>query len=433
MSTPQERHSPARTAAASSFRLGINYWPARTAMGFWRAFDRAEVQADFRRIAASGLDSVRIFLTWEDFQPTPSRGDSEMLERLVATMDEAAAAGLAVMPTLFTGHMSGANFIPPWALGDDAGDDRFVVVSQGRVTASRLASWYADATIVQAQSTLARYVAGALAGHDALYAWDLGNENSNCTIPPDVAQAREWLARVSCAIREADPRARVTVGLHMEDLEDDRRLGPREAAEVCDFLTMHGYPGYASWADGPTDERILPFLARVTGWLGGGADVLFSEFGVPTSRDAARAPTRPALVGEEVAAAYVDRALASLLACGSKGAMLWCYADYAPAIWTQPPLDRAVHERSFGLWRADGSPKPAVAVVEAFAERRPTQRAAPHLEDSTWIDLDAEAFLRAPERELPRLYRRYCEALEANAAGDVPGDPRDPRRVSAPA
>ena len=74
----------------------------------------------------------------------------------------------------------------------------------------------------------------------------------------------------------------------MEDLSRTGNLGPREAAEVCDFLTMHGYPGYATWADGPTDERLLPFLAQITRWLGGGAEVLFSEFGVPTTCARAR-------------------------------------------------------------------------------------------------------------------------------------------------
>ena len=69
------------------FRLGVNYWPARTAMGWWADFDRAEVVADFARITASGLDSVRLFLTWEDFQPSPDEVDGEMLDRLVAVAD----------------------------------------------------------------------------------------------------------------------------------------------------------------------------------------------------------------------------------------------------------------------------------------------------------------------------------------------------------
>ena len=33
---------------------------------------------------------------------------------------------------------------------------------------------------------------------------------------------------------------------------------------------MHGYPSYTPWADGPTDEQLLPFLAHVARWLGDG-------------------------------------------------------------------------------------------------------------------------------------------------------------------
>ena len=97
-------------------------------------------------------------------------------------------------------------------------------------------------------------------------------------MPPNRSSARTWLARLSSAIRNADKTALVTVGLHMEDVEEDRQLGPREASEVCDLLSMHGYPIYARWANGPTDEALLPFLARVTHWLGDGRDVLFTEF-----------------------------------------------------------------------------------------------------------------------------------------------------------
>jgi endo-1,4-beta-mannosidase len=386
-------------------------------MGWWTAFDPAEVAADFSRIAGCGFDSVRIFLTWEDFQPTLSRVDSTMVNRLVSTLDQARSSGLSVMPTLFTGHMSGVNWIPPWALGEKAGDDRFRVVSGGRVSGSRLANWYSDASIVRAQSSLAHELAGALAGHQALWAWDLGNENSNCAVPPDKRSAREWLSRVTESIRGADAGALVTLGLHMEDLEQDRTLGPREAAEVCDFLQMHGYPGYAAWADGPTDERVLPFLARLTRWLSGGADVLFAEFGVPTrkcgepNRERPTATSRPALVEEQEAALYVDRALGALRDCGTNGAMLWCYSDYAEAIWGLPPLDLAVHERSFGLWHADASPKPTVAVVEAFAKRVSATDAGHFIADSAWIDIDVGEFYRAPSSEVPRLYRRYCEAM----------------------
>ncbi len=116
-------------------------------MRWWREFDRGEVAADFARIAGSGLDSVRVFLTWEDFQPTPDEVDPAMLERLVAVADLAGELGLALVPTLFTGHMSGVNWIPAWALGGSDGDERFRVVSGGEVVKAGLRNWYTDPVV----------------------------------------------------------------------------------------------------------------------------------------------------------------------------------------------------------------------------------------------------------------------------------------------
>ena len=378
-------------------------------MSWWSNFDRAEVAADFARIAASGLDSVRVFLTWEDFQPDPNLVDRAMLERLVEVADLASELGLGVVPTLFTGHMSGVNWIPAWALGGSDGDDRFRVVSSGRVVQAGLRNWYTDPGVGDAQVLLAREVAAALEGHEAVWMWDLGNENSNCVIPPTRPSARAWLARLTSAIRRGDDTALVTVGLHMEDLEEDRQLGPREASETCDLLSMHGYPIYARWTDGPTDEQLLPFLARMTRWLGEGRDVLFSEFGVPTYRRGdpgerrARARSPAPLIEEDTAATYTATALEALRRAGCLGAMLWCYSDYDPALWDRPPFDLAAHERTFGLWRVDGSPKPSVAVAAAFVG---AERCDPGFADS-WIDIEPGEFVLDPGAQLPRLYGRY--------------------------
>ena len=391
------------------FRIGVNYWPARTAMGWWSEFDEAEVVADFARIAASGLDSVRLFLTWEAFQPAADDVEREMLDRLVTVAEIARRAGLTIVPTLFTGHMSGVNWIPPWALGGADRDDRFRVISGGGVTRAGLRNWYTDTDVAHAQALLAAEAAAALAGHEAVWAWDLGNENSNCVVPPGRASALNWLDQITSAIRTADPTALVTVGLHMEDLEEDRNLGPQEASRTCDFLSMHGYPIYADWVESSTDEQLLPFLAHVTRWLGDGRDVLFSEFGLPTYRrgdsagERARRASRSSLIEEQAAAAYTERALKSLRRAGCAGAMLWCYSDYDPAVWETPPLDLAIHERSFGLWHADGSPKPSVAVVTALTGTDRVDSA----DNDEWIDIAPDEFFRDPRVQLARLYHRY--------------------------
>ena len=378
-------------------------------MRWWTDFDAVEVADDLVRIAAAGFDSIRIFLTWEDFQPTPDTVSTEMLDKLIVVADLAADLSLRLMPTLFTGHMSGVNWIPDWALGSPASTQRFRVVSAGSVSRRELRSWFSDPEITAAQALLARRSAEALAGHAAVWAWDLGNENSNCVIPNGRAAGLSWLDRTTAAIREADPSVAITIGLHMEDLEEDRKLGPAEAATVCDFLTMHGYPIYAPWAAGPTDEHLLGFLTEVTRWLGNGAEVVFSEFGLPTSIEgpSSRGDDEPMLVGEQTAADYTDRALRSLRLAGASGAMLWCANDYIPAIWDDPPLDEATHERSFGLWRADGSPKPSVDVVAAHRGLD----VLPAPTDRQWIDIEPREFYAGQRSHLPRLYQRYRAGL----------------------
>lgn len=389
---------------SESFAVGVNYWPASSAMRWWRRFDRTEVDRDFARIRAAGGDLVRFFLLWEDFQPAPDSVDERALERLVTVADIARRQGLRILPTLFCGHMSGANFIPAWALGEEASGPRFRVIADDRVVERAMRNWYVDPVVLDAQALLARECARAIAGHPALWGWDLGNENSNCCVPPTRDDGLRWLDRMASAVRAVDSSCRITLGLHMEDLEEDRRIGPAEAARVCDVLCMHGYPIYASWARTLTDPELVPFLAEVTRWLGG-RDVLFAEFGAPT-RDGDPEAERVAgasLLSEAEDATYVGRAFSRVHDAGTVGGLVWCYTDYDTAIWQEPPLDRAPHERHFGLWRADGTPKPAAAVLSEWSGR-PRAPAG----EAPWSENDREDFNRSPRTALVRLYQGYA-------------------------
>jgi len=395
---------------SDGFRIGVNYWPSSSAMRWWRRFDADEVERDFARIAAAGGDLVRFFLLWEDFQPAPSVISDATLQRLVTVADIARRRSLQIVPTLFTGHMSGANFIPEWALGGPSGRRaRFRVIARDRTAQRDIRNWYADETVLEAQATLARECARVLSGHGALWGWDLGNENSNCSVPPTRDDGLRWLDRMAGAIRAVDASCRITLGLHMEDLEEDRRIGPADAARVCDVLCMHGYPLYASWCRGPMDPELIAFLADVTRWLGG-KEVLFAEFGAPT-RDGDPQAEREAggiLLSEREAADYIPRALSRVHAAGTVGALIWCHADYAPPIWSEPPLDVAPHERHFGLWRWDGTPKPA---VDTLAEWRGRARAAPPPPER--LDADRARFYDAPHENLVRMYRAHGAARPA--------------------
>jgi endo-1,4-beta-mannosidase len=389
-----------------TFRLGVNYWPSETAMEWLAQYNAAVVRRDFGRIAGAGMDTARIFLRWEDLQPSPTVIDRAALARLVDTADAASDVGLDLIVTLFTGHMSGVNWIPTWATGGSDGDDRFRVVAAGAVQRrSRvLRNWYADAEIADAQVRQAEEVAEALRGHPAVWAWDLGNESSNCTIPPDPRAADEWLGRICTVLRERDSGVLLTIGTHMEDLEEERLIGPERAARWCDFVCMHGYPAYADWSSGARDKHLVPFLAELTRWLAAETPVLFAEFGQSTALHGTR-PQR-LQVSEDDAATYTGATLDALREGGSIGALAWCYADYATGLHDRPPLDLARHERSFGLWRADGLPKPAVAEIGARSGR---SCLAPTLE-RPWLDLTVAEFLSDRRTQVRRLFQRYCRS-----------------------
>merc|ERR1712137_707087 len=100
------------------FVFGVNYWPRKKAMWWWKQSEEEEVREEFEIIQRIGLTVVRIFLLWEDFQPTPDTVDSSCLRNLKKVADIAHEFSLKLDITFFTGHMSGPNWIPSWMLNN---------------------------------------------------------------------------------------------------------------------------------------------------------------------------------------------------------------------------------------------------------------------------------------------------------------------------
>ena len=202
---PDRRPGPGRVtpeAYAEPFRLGINYWPARTAMRWWTMFDEAETA----RTSHGSRRRVRFGSRIPDVGGVPARaGPSRSSDGRTSGDGRGPArdAGLDVMPTLFTGHMSGVDWIPAWALGGVERDARFRVVSGGRVVETGCGTG-TSTTTSRGPRRCWRPARGGARGHAALWAWDLGNENSNCVVPADHELARRWLSRMMSAIRAAD-------------------------------------------------------------------------------------------------------------------------------------------------------------------------------------------------------------------------------------
>lgn len=397
------------------FILGVNYWPRRKAMYWWSDFDAAEVREEFAIIRGLGMSLVRLFLLWDDWQPTADTVNMAALDNLETVADIAAENNLKLDITFFTGHMSGPNWSPGWLLlpGEPMYPHVRQVVSGGKVVNTGYRNPYTDPLALAAAELLLSTVVGRLKDHPAVGIWNLGNEPDLFAWPPDAATGRAWVRSLTAVIRALDSEHPVTCGLHMADLVYDTGLRANDVFGEVDLAVMHSYPMYTHWALGPLDPDFVPFTCALTSALSG-KPTLMEEFGGCTT-----APGQPAetwswtsfgqprtqyMASEDGLAEYIEQVLPKLVEVGATGAVLWCYADYVPELWDRPPCDEAKHERFFGLVRPDGSLKPHAEVIRRFAATSPVVKPAVR---TVSLGMSPEAYYEQPERNAQRLYDRY--------------------------
>ena len=385
------------------FRIGINYWPARTAMAMWTHFDSQAIEQDFARIAAAGLRSVRLFLLWEAFQPDEDRIDREALLKLEKTLELLRAHRLQAMPTLFCGHMSGVNWLPRWTLDRGAPSGRFRTISSGVVEPWGIANFYARGPLLDAQRFAARTIGTHFRGNETIEAWDLGNEFSNLATPSSIGEGLAWSETLSRELSRSSSLP-VTAGLHGEDLEQDRNIRPSAMCAPWQFATIHGYSAYASFARDRLDPEVVPFYYDLIASFSN-KRVLVSEFGNPQCPQGPNLSGFPCLNENEMAT-YAAEVLERLQRRGALGAYWWCYTDYDERLRNTPPFDRAPHELYFGAWRADGSPKPVVSILSRFAHASPDVSGAPPM------DLIESDYYEEPMR-VKGIYADYLRRVKA--------------------
>lgn len=417
-----EPESPA-AATETPFLQGVNYWPRRKAMSWWSDFDAQEVDEEFALIASLGLELVRIFLLWDDWQPQPNEVSQRCLDDLEAVCDLAVRHGLRLDLTFFTGHMSGPNWAPSWLLSDAPSDaSRLQVVSGGGVVDLGYRNPFSDPVALDAAELLLRTVIGRLHDHPAIHLWNLGNEPDLFAWPHDHREGRAWTRRMRAVIKELDGRP-VSCGLHVASLLEDNGLRVNDVFAETDVAVMHAYPMYLDLASGPLDPDLVPFSCALTRALSG-KPVLMEEWGGCTAPPGEESQTwswtsygRPRtqfMASEEALADYIEAVLPRLVDVGALGSLLWCFADYDERLHDRPPLLESRHERHFGLLRADGSLKPHAEVIKRFAAQRPTVLARPRHEVA--LDITPEEFYRSPAAHAQRLYRAYRQQVGSGVA-----------------
>jgi hypothetical protein len=348
------------------FVVGCNYWASHAGTAMWSDWQPDVIDADLRQLAEAGLQVLRVFPLWPDFQPitqlytgagrpmeirhgeTPLPDDeagragvsTEAMARFLAFADMAERHGLKLIVGLVTGWMSGRLFVPPALEGRNVLTDPVAIMWQVR---------------------LVRHFVRSFRGHPAVLAWDLGNE-CNCMAPaPSHAAAWTWTAAITNAIRAEDGTRPVVSGMHGLDEPDRARASWTigDQAELTDVLTTHPYPYFTPHTDQDPVNTIRTALHATsqTRWYGdcGGRPALTEEIGT----------LGPMVASERIAADFARNVLFSLWAHDCHGLLWWCAYDQGHL--THPPYDWHAFERELGLFRGDRSAKPVLDELSRFA------------------------------------------------------------------
>ena len=191
---------------SGTFFTGCNYWASHAGLNMWNKWEPEIVDSDFKRLSEYGVNVLRVFPLWSDFQPirmhtkgqqTPNQvrmgeellpdteagraGVSEvMLERFRFMLDAAEKYGLKLIVGLVTGWMSGRMFVPEMLQGVNV---------------------ITDPVAIEWEIKYVRCLVKRFRDSKAIVAWDLGNECNCMGEAPSRAAFYCWMAAISMAIR----------------------------------------------------------------------------------------------------------------------------------------------------------------------------------------------------------------------------------------
>ncbi|HEX2948074.1 MAG TPA: beta-mannanase [Armatimonadota bacterium] len=347
---------------SGAFVVGCNYWASHAGTRMWADWRPEVVAQDLQRLSEAGLQVLRVFPLWPDFQPItqlyggggylaeirhgeePLPDDAcgragmsaEAMEHFAEFLDLAQQHGLKFIVGLLTGWMSGRLHVPPALQGLNV---------------------LTDPRAIQWEVRFIRHFVGTFKDHPAIAGWDLGNE-CNCMGQATREEAWTWTATIANTIRAVDANHPVVSGMH--SLTPTGNWAIQDQAELTDLLTTHPYPAFTPHCDQDPVNTIRSIMhstaeSRFYGDIGG-KPCLCQEIGT----------LGPTIASEAIAADYIRTCLFSLWANDCQGLIWWCANEQTEL--THAPYDWCAVERELGLLRVDGSPKPVLTTIGAFRE-----------------------------------------------------------------
>ena len=208
---------------------GINYYPKNSAWDtFGDLFNKDTIAKDFDIIKKAKLNSIRIFIQYEDFGKADIK--PEKLEKLKTLLDLAEAKNLKVVVTLF--------------------------------------DFYSDYTLESwtLTSRHAEKIVSIFKNHKAIIAWDIKNEPNLDFENRDKKNVLNWLQQMITVVKENDANHLVTIGWS----------NSYEATNLEDKVDFVSYHFYNAIDDFETEYATLDKATK--------KPIVIQEFGVPSYR-----------------------------------------------------------------------------------------------------------------------------------------------------
>ncbi len=316
--------------------VGINYHPGYRGCYEWVDFREKEIEKDFSLMKELGIELVRIFLFWEDFEPFRGNIDDEKIKLLKKVTRIARKYDLKLVVTFFVGNMSGGVFDPKWRRGDIYNNPMELITQVSHI----------------------RKIVSELKDEEAIYGWDISNEVYWYGGFTDTNSAELWCRVLVSAIRETGDKRPVTNGIDQASLTGITGFLPWKIDRYFDYMCVHSYPIYDSFlSPEPTlglRPTYLPVFALKIMRALTNKPVILQEFGHTTG-----------YASDDRIAGYMRLVMYGSLLAGSVATMPWCFSDVENT--KEYPYNIYPHEIEFGIVRTDRTLKPSAEELKRFA------------------------------------------------------------------
>ena len=363
------------------FFVGCNYWAKNAGMYMWSQWRPDVVEKELAELSANGVEVMRVFPLWSDFQPLTgdcfaggkyrsyrfrdnrplpnwAGVDDEMIARFAWFCDCAERHHIKLIVGILTGWMSGRQFVPP------------VFEEKNVLTDPEAVMW---------GTRFVKYFVKALKDKPAIAAWDYGNE-CNCMGQTSQAEFYNWMDHIGMAIRSQDATRPVVSGMHGLKTFERARTNMRLNGEISDILCTHPYSFYVEGCGKEAFNTMRTELHPTA------ESLLYRDIGGKPCFIEEVGNLGTACNSDARTAAGMRMTMFSAWANDLKGALWWCNSDQE--VLEFPPYELTANERELGLLRQDYTPKPVMQEMKAFQEFRrslPFDRLPPRRTDAVIV------------------------------------------------